>query len=90
MPSRVLDLLSGWSTLLGCGPVLRIWKQVPSCVLWGLWRERNSRLFEDMEVSVGALCRNVLKMLYLWVSAHSSGSMLFADFLLSCSFLSSA
>jgi len=40
-----------------------------------------------MEVSVGALCRNVLKMLYLWVSAHSSGSMLFADFLLFCSFL---
>jgi hypothetical protein len=58
-------------------------------VLWGLWHERNSRLFEDMEVSVRAPCRNVLKMLYLWVSAHSSGSMLFADFLLSCSFLSS-
>jgi len=89
MPSSVLDLLSGWSTLLGRGPVLRIWKQVPLCVMWGLWHERNSRLFENMEISVGALCRNVLKMLYLWVSAHSSGSMLFADFLLSCSFLSS-
>jgi hypothetical protein len=88
MPSSILDLLSGWSTLLGRGPVLRIWKQVRSCVLWGLWRERNSRLFEDMEVSVRALCRNVFKMLYLWVSAHSSGSM-FADFLLSCLFLSS-
>jgi hypothetical protein len=87
MPSSVLDLLSGLSTLLGRGPVLRFWKQVPSCVLWGLWRKRNFRLFEDMEVSVGALCRNVLKMLYLWVSAHSSGSMLFADFLLFCSFL---
>jgi hypothetical protein len=46
-------------------------------------------LFEDVEVSVGALCRNVLNMLYLWVSAHSPGSMLFADFLLSCSFISS-
>jgi hypothetical protein len=33
--------------------------------LWGLWRERNSRLFEDVEVPVGALCRNVLHMLYL-------------------------
>jgi hypothetical protein len=88
MPSSVLDLLSSWSTLLGRGLVLRIWKQVPSCVLWGLWHERNSRLFEDMKVSVGALCRNVLKMLYLWVSAHRSGSMLFVDFLLFCSFLS--
>jgi len=54
-----------------------------------LWGERNSRLFEDVEVSVGALCRKVLNMLYLWVTAHSPGSLLFADFLLSCSFLSS-
>lgn len=45
MPSSVVDLLSGWGTLLGCGPAFRIWKQVPLCVLWGLWRERNSRLF---------------------------------------------
>jgi hypothetical protein len=83
MPSSVLDLLIGWGTVLGRGPGFCIWKQVP------LWRERNSRLFEDVEGSVGALCKNVLNMLYFWVSAHSSGSMLFADFLLSCSFISS-
>jgi hypothetical protein len=83
MPVSVLDLLSGWGTLLGRGLVFRIWKQVPLCVLWGLWRERNSMLFEDVEVPVGALCRNVLNMLYLWVSVHSPGSMPFADFLLS-------
>jgi hypothetical protein len=58
-------------------------------VLWGLWRERNSRFFEDVEVTVGALCRNVLNILYLWVSAHCPGSMSFADLLLSCSFISS-
>jgi hypothetical protein len=57
--------------------------------LWGLWRERNSKLFEDVEFSVGAICRKVLNLLYLWVSAHSSGSLLFADFLLSYSFISS-
>jgi len=60
MPSSVLDLLSGWGTLLGRGSAIRIWKQVLLCVLWGLWRERNSKLFEDVEVTVGALCRNVL------------------------------
>jgi len=72
--------------LLGRGPVFRIWKQVPLCVLWGLWCERNSRLFEDVKVLVGALCRKVLNMLYLWVAAHSPGSLLFADFLLVLSF----
>jgi hypothetical protein len=84
-----MDLLSGWGTLLGRGSAIRIWKQVPLCILWGLWRERNSRLFEDVEVTVRALCRNVLNMLYLWVSAHSPGRMSFADFLLSCLFISS-
>jgi hypothetical protein len=75
--------------LLDHGSFHRIWKQVPLCVLWGLSRERNSRLFEDVEVQVGAFCRNALNMLYLWVSAHSLGSMSYADFLLSCSFQSS-
>jgi len=89
MPSSVVDLLSAWGTLLGRGPVHRMWKQVPLCVLWGLWREKNSRLFEDVEVQVGALCKKVFNMLYLWVSAHSLGSMPYADFLLSCSFQSS-
>jgi hypothetical protein len=89
MASSVLELLSGWGTLLGRGTVNRIWKQVPLCVLWGLWRERNSRLFEDVEVPVGALYRNVIHMLYVWVLAHSPGSMSFANFLLFCSFLSS-
>jgi len=42
-----------------------------------------------VEVSVGAICRKVLNLLYLWVSAHSPSSLLFADFLLACSFLSS-
>jgi hypothetical protein len=36
-----------------------------SCGVCGM---RNSRLFEDVEITVGALCRNVLNMLYLWVS----------------------
>lgn len=35
MPRRVLDLLSGWGTLLDCGQVTRLWKQVPLCVMWG-------------------------------------------------------
>jgi hypothetical protein len=33
MPSNVLDLLSGCGTLLGRDSAIRIWKQVPLCVL---------------------------------------------------------
>jgi len=89
MPSSVLDVLSGWGSLLGRGSVIRIWKKVLLCVLWGLWQERNARLFEDVEVSVGVLCRNLLNMLYLWVAANSPSRLSFVDFLQSCFFISS-
>ena len=26
-----------------------VWKMVPTCLLWCLWRERNDRIFEDRE-----------------------------------------
>ena len=28
-----------------------IWNLVPSCLMWCIWRERNWRMFEDMESS---------------------------------------
>jgi hypothetical protein len=59
------------------------------CVVGGLWRERNARLFEDVELPVLELCRNVLNMLYVCVSAHSPSRIMFAEFLHSCSFVSS-
>jgi hypothetical protein len=89
MPRRVLDLLGGWGTSLGRGYVTRLWKQIPLCVMWGLWRERNARLFEDVDLPIVDLCRNVLNMLYVWVSAHSPSRIMFAEFLHSCSFVSS-
>jgi hypothetical protein len=89
MPRRVLDLFSGWGTLLGRGHVTRLWKRIPLCVMWGLWRERNARLFEDVKLPIVDLCRNVLNMLYVWASEHIPSRILFAKFLHSCSFISS-
>jgi hypothetical protein len=65
MPRRVLDLLSGWGISLGRGHVTRLWKQVPLCVMWGLWCKRNERLFKDVDLPVVDLCRNLLNMLYV-------------------------
>jgi hypothetical protein len=54
------------------------------------WRERNARHFEDVEMPVLELRRNVLNTFFVWVSAHHSPSRVtFADFLISCSFVSS-
>lgn len=76
--------------LLGCGQAKTIRRQVPLCVMWGLWRESNARQFEDVETPVLELRRNVLNTLFSWVSAHHSPSRVtFAEFLNSCSFVSS-
>jgi len=88
MPRRVLDLLSSWGNTLGCGQVQQIWKQVPLCVMWGIWCERNARHFEDVEMPVLELCPNVLNMLFVWVSAHTPSCVTFVKFLISCSFVS--
>jgi hypothetical protein len=52
MPRRVLDLLSSWDNSLGRGQVKQVWKLVPLCVMWGLWRERNVRHFEEVDMPV--------------------------------------
>lgn len=87
MPRRVLDLLNSWDNSLGHGQVHQIWKQVPLCVMWGIWRERNARHFEDVEMLVLELCRNVLNMLFVWVSAHTLDHVTFVEFLISYSFI---
>jgi hypothetical protein len=50
----------------------------------------NARHFEDVEMHVLELRQNVLNIFFVWVSAHHSPSCAtFAEFLSSCSFVSS-
>jgi hypothetical protein len=50
--------------------------------MWGLWRKRNARHFEDVEMPVLELRRNVLNTLFVWVLArHSPSRVTFAEFL---------
>lgn len=46
MPSRMTDLFAYWWTGGRFHSVV-MWKIVPSCLLWYLWKERNDRNFED-------------------------------------------
>jgi hypothetical protein len=49
MPRKVSDCLGGWRGQLGNRLALHIWRMIPLCVMWCLWRERNARSFEDHE-----------------------------------------
>jgi hypothetical protein len=42
-----------------------VWKMVPICILWCVWKERNLRCFEDMENSLEDIVASFLHMLYL-------------------------
>uniref|UniRef100_A0A2N9J169 Uncharacterized protein n=1 Tax=Fagus sylvatica TaxID=28930 RepID=A0A2N9J169_FAGSY len=46
MPRKVYALLHCWRRK---GPAHLVWKAIPSCLMWLLWRERNQRAFEDSE-----------------------------------------
>jgi hypothetical protein len=52
--------------------------------MWGIWREKNAWHFENVEMPVLELCRNVLNMLFVWVSAHTLSRVTFVEFLISC------
>jgi hypothetical protein len=46
MPCQVLDFWAGWQSRYGNHCNLVVWRMVPYCVMWCLWRERNARHFE--------------------------------------------
>jgi len=46
-----------------------VWKMVPICILWCVWKERNLRCFEDLENSMENLVASFLHLLYIWMEA---------------------
>ncbi len=63
MLGSVLDLLFGWWNWLG-KQGSDIWNLVPLCLMWTVWKERNRRTFENMELSRDALA-NIFFVLFL-------------------------
>jgi hypothetical protein len=64
MPLRVLDLFACWWTAGRLRSAV-IWKMVPTCILWCVWKERNDRCFEDMERSSEDILASFFHTLYL-------------------------
>jgi hypothetical protein len=68
LPGGVLDLFFGWYNGLGKFHS-KVWNMVPPCILWTLWRERNSRIFENTERSASQLQELLSNTLYEWAKA---------------------
>jgi hypothetical protein len=46
MPSSVKELMACWCSG-GRTRSAVVWKMIPLCLMWYIWRERNARCFED-------------------------------------------
>ena len=52
MPHKVSELLALWQGKFGRHQNIDLWRFVPHCLFWCLWRERNARCFENWEWSI--------------------------------------
>ena len=69
MPRRVIDLFACWQGNFGRHQHINIWRAIPHCLMWCVWKERNARTFEGCEQTVAELKLLFLHMLFDWTSA---------------------
>ena len=82
MPQSVLGLLAYWQGKFGHHRNGYIWLIVSHCLMWCLWKERNSRCFEDNERSILDLKLLFFRTLLDWLVAMQNQSFpSFIDFL---------
>ena len=69
MPRRVIELFACWQGNFGRHQHINIWRAIPHCLMWCVWKERNARTFEGCEQIVAELKLLFLRMLFDWTSA---------------------
>ena len=62
-PEKVFDLLCGWRCRV---PNLDIWNLIHLCLMWTIWRERNRRIFENVECTSSQIKASFISFLYEW------------------------
>jgi hypothetical protein len=85
-PDNVANLLYGWYNCFGKQNSL-VWNLVPLCLLWIVWRERNSHIFEDKEHSNTKLTELFFGTLFYWARVWGfTSAVSLANFVVSLSF----
>ena len=49
MLKRVVDSLASWKGQFGCHRSAEIWNAIPHCLMWSIWREHISWIFDSIE-----------------------------------------
>ena len=69
MPKSVVELLVCWQGQFGRHRNGHIWMIIPHCRMWCIWRERNSKSFEDTEHFMPDLKFFFFRTLLDWLTA---------------------
>ena len=69
MPKDVLDLLASWSGKFRKHKNGVLWNVIPHCLMWGIWREKNARTFEETEILIQDLKISFFQTLIRWTNA---------------------
>lgn len=70
MPRSVEELLLSWS-LYKRKRRNSFWETAPAAVAWTVWKERNFRAFENIEMSMFGLKDLVFRTLFCWCGESS-------------------
>jgi hypothetical protein len=77
MPKCVIEVFWCWQGSFGRHQNIVIWKAIPHCLMWYIWRERNARTFEGCELSIVEMKQLFYRVLMDWMAAI--GSVRFSD-----------
>ncbi|WMV45978.1 hypothetical protein MTR67_039363 [Solanum verrucosum] len=66
MPEHTADLLSCWIRRGGSTSQKAWWRIIPNCIWWTIWKERNSRNFEDRSNSIQKVRWDCIASFYFW------------------------
>ena len=59
---------------------IEVWRMVPLCLIWCIWREHNVQNFKDCERTVIELRVIMFKSLYVWMAAYNAMVLAFLIF----------
>jgi hypothetical protein len=64
VPRLVKEMLGSWRGQRGNRLLIPIWRVTPLCLMWCIWKERNTHSFEDCKIGLINLKKLVIQTLY--------------------------
>ncbi|KAG5625681.1 hypothetical protein H5410_010899 [Solanum commersonii] len=75
MPRTTFEVLTHWQGIEKRGSKEDWWKNIPGCIWWTLWKERNGRCFEGKVSGPEEIKMRCLSLLYFWCKQNLVGEV---------------